>query len=309
MKLNGQNLVIAFLAASTLGLGVQLYHTRQQLEDARKAPTLQIKRSDIQVAAAPAALSSPAVAPSPTEATVPSDIASPETEARPPGGPGGPGGGRDRGGARFAAQMTELMKDPEFAAAWKLEQEARLEQRYGAFFKQLNLPADQLAALKNLMIERENAGRDVWTSAAAQGMNPRESRDQLRQLTADLQTEVDNNIKATFGESLLNSLNAFNASGPQRATVNDISQRLSYAGQPLNDSQSQQLARIIADTGTVSGRSVAITDDTIARAQAVLAPVQVNALKAMQAEQAARQVIGEKMRQAREQAMSNRSRD
>lgn len=304
MKPNAKNLAIAFLALATLGLSVQLYHTRQQLADARKAPKLEVKRSDIQVVAAPEAAPRPVATETAAEApAVEIPFAGPEDNRGGPGGPGGPGG---RGG-RFAAQMAELMKDPEFAAAMKVEQEARIEQRYGSLFKQLNLPANQLASLKTLLAERENAGREVWASAAAQGLNPRENRDQLRQLAADLQAEVDNNIKTTLGESVLTAISTYNNTAPQRSTVNDLSQKLTIAGQPLNDAQSQMMTRILAETGQQSGRNTLVTDNTIARAQGVLMPSQVESLKKLQAEQQAQQVLQAKMRAAREQAQAARN--
>ena len=303
MKPNAKNLTIAFLALATLGLSVQLYHTRQQLADARKAPALEVKRSEIKVVAAPVAAPKPAVAVAPTEAPAAEIPFAGAEDNR--GGPGGARGPFGRGG-RFGAQMAELMKDPEFAAAMKVEQESRIGQRYGALFKQLNLPANQLASLKTLLVERENVGREVWASAPAQGLNPRENRDQLRQLAADLQAEVDNNIKTTLGESVLTAISWYNSSSPQRATVNDLSQKLSLSGQPLNDAQSQMMTNILAETGQQAGRNTLVTDNTIARAQGVLMPSQVEALKKLQAEQQAQQLIQTKMNAAREQAQAVR---
>ena len=40
--------------AGAVGLGLQLYRTRQQLADARNAPTLEVKRTEIHTSTAPA---------------------------------------------------------------------------------------------------------------------------------------------------------------------------------------------------------------------------------------------------------------
>ena len=310
MKSNTKNIAIVFLAATTLGLGVQLYSTSQKLKDAQKAPTLQVKRSDVTVAAAPAPISSPAPAAAPA-AEAAQEMGPPEGQ----GGPGNQGGRGNRGG--FGQQMAELMKDPEVAAAMKLEQEARIEQRYGALFKQLNLPAEKVAELKSMLAERENAMRDVMTTAAAQGLNPRDNRDELRQLANDMQAEVDNTIKNTLGENVLTALNTYNNTSAQRSTINDLSQKLSYSSTPLNDTQSQMLTTILTETGQTTGggggpgfgrnNGVLITDATIARAQGVLMPSQVEALKKLQAEQQAQQLIQTKMREAREAAQAQRN--
>lgn len=314
MQPNTKNIAIIFLAASTLGLGVQLFHTRQQLADARKAPSLQVKRTDVSVAAAP----KPIVA---AETRAPAENAENAPETPPENGQGGPGPGGGRGGRNFGQQMAELLKDPDFAAAMKVEQEARIEQRYGALFKQLNLPPEKLAELKSMLAERENAMRDVMATAAAQGLNPRDNRDELRKLTSEMQAEIDNNIKTSFGDGVVNALSGYNATTAQRTTVNDLNQRLGYAAQPLNDNQAKMLTSILTETGQASnqggqggpggqwGRNngVLITDATITRAQGVLMPSQVEVLKKMQAEQQAQQVMQTKMREAREKAQAARN--
>jgi hypothetical protein len=296
MRPNPQSLAIALLAATTLGLGFQLYRTRQQLTDARSAPALDIRRTEIHAATAPAPADIPAPPPpAAAQAPLATDSISASSEGQ------STGGARS---ARFAAQMAELMKDPDFAAAWKLDQEARLDQRYGELFKQLNLQPEKLATFKSLLAERENASREVWASAAAQGFNPRENREQLRQLEADLRAEVDANIESAFGPAVTSALEAYNAAAPQRATVNDLNQKLAYSGQPLNDTQARMLTTLLAQTGQQSGRSMIITDATIARAQGVLMPGQIESLKKLQTEQRARQLIAEKTRLAREQAQA-----
>jgi hypothetical protein len=292
-----KNYLILFLACTTVGVGFQLFRARQQLADARKAPSLEVKKTEINTSAAPA----PTLVDRAPEAPAASPVAEP-SETAPAGAPpdrqGGPGGNR---GARFGAAMAELMKDPEFAAALKLDQEARIDNRYSTLFKQLNLPPEQLAALKSLLAERENANRDVWASAAAQGLNPRDNRDELRQLTADLQAEVDENIKTTLGENVYGAIENYNNTAPQRNVVSDFNQKLAITGASLSDSQSQQLTNIIAETAQSSGRNVIITDATIARAQAVLTPAQVSTLTQLQAEQNARQIINEKTQALRQQ--------
>lgn len=314
-----KNYVIAFLACTTLA-GAALYiRTNQQLADARSAPKLQVTKTEIKTAAAPAPVVSAAPQPISDERE-----AMPEAGAdeRGDGGPqNGPGGRGQRGGGNFGAQMAELMKDPEFVAAMKTEQLARIEQRYGELFKSLNLPPDQLAKLKDLLVERENAGRDVMASAREQGLDMRnaDSRDQLRQLTADLQAEIDASIGSTLGTNVADALTNYNSTTQQRNAVNNFNEKLAntVGGQTLNSSQSQQFATILADTGTQQGRNVLITDATITRAAAVLTNDQLTALKQLQAEQQAQQLIQAKMRAARDAARAangnnnggNRNRD
>ena len=296
-----KNYLIVLLFFTTLGGAGLVVRTRRQLADALNAPTLRVTHGDFRSAPAPAPLASSA----PRVAAPAPPVDAPVGDTPPDRPDGGQfGGGR---GARYATQMAELMKDPAFVAASKIEQEARLDSRYSSLFKELNLPPEKLAALKALLAERESASREVWASAAAQGLNPRDNRDQLRQLTADLQAEVDANIKSTFGDSVSSALAAYNASAPQRSTVGDLAQKLTYSSQPLNDSQAQQLTRILGDTGTPAGRTVLITAATLVQAQGVLTADQITVLKSLQAEQQARQLVAEKTRAAREQAQAPRN--
>ncbi|MCX6937823.1 MAG: hypothetical protein NTU80_07975 [Verrucomicrobia bacterium] len=295
-----QNYLIIILLCISVSAVAVAVRARQQLAAALAAPSLQVKRSAYTASSAPTPLTPPPAAapnpPAPEDNTPPA--APPE---RPEGVPPFNRGDRP-GGARFAAQMGELLKDPEFAAAWKIDQEARLDARYSALFKQLNLPPEKLAALKTLLVERESAAREVFASAASQGMNPRENRDQLRQLANTLQAEVDANIKTTFGDSVAQALATYTETGPQRALVNELTQKLNYTGLPLNDGQTRQLTRILAETGTPSGRSVLITDATLTQAAGVLTASQLADLKKLQSEQQARQTLEAKMRAAREAA-------
>lgn len=301
-----KNFVIAFLACTTLAGAGLLVHTRQQLADARNTSKIQVTKTEIKTSAAPAAIvATPIATPALAEET-------PNQENNPPQDRGeigpGPGGRGQRGGGNFGAQMAELMKDPEFAAAWKTQQLARIEQRYGSLFQDLNLPPDQQAKLTALLAERENAGRDVWASAREQGLDPRDpaAREQLRTLTNDLQAEVDANIEAALGASVVTALDQYNSTGAQRNTVNDINQTLTYGGQPLNSAQSKQLTKILADTGTQSGRNTLITDATITQAAGVLTNAQLNALKKVKAQQEAEQLVQTKMREARDAARAAR---
>lgn len=301
MSPQAKNYAIVFLACTTLGAAALVVQTRRQLAEARNAPSLEVKRSEYTSSSAPAPINQPATAlPALDEIPAPNaDLASERFEA------GGPPERGQRGG-QFNAQMALLMQDPDFAAAVKLEQEARLDQRYGALFKQLNLSPGQLAELKSLLAERDSAGRDVWETARQQGLDPRANRDQLRELSQGIQDEVNANIKANLGESVFNALETYNATAPQRNTVDDFARRLEYTSQPLNATQATRLTTILADTGTVSGRNVLITDATISQAAGVLTTTQLENLKSRQAEQQARLIIEAKTRAAREAARANR---
>ncbi|RRJ95435.1 hypothetical protein Ga0100231_015125 [Opitutaceae bacterium TAV4] len=209
-------------------------------------------------------------------------------------GPGqdfGRGGPRGRG--NWGARMSTLMKNPEFAAAMRTQQRADLDRRYGSLFKQLNLPADKINQLKDLMLERQAAAMDVMSTAASQGLNPRENREELRQLTQAMQSEVDANIRATLGDAAYAQYESYNNTQGQRSTVNRISDSLSYTSTPLNSAQTQQLVTIMANNNTRE-----VTDQVIAQARGVLSNDQIAALQQYQAEQQARSKVNRMMRES-----------
>jgi hypothetical protein len=293
MNSTSKNYLIAFLACTTLAGAGLVLQQRQLLAEARAKPTLKITQSNFTPRPAQA-LEEKKQPEAPVEANADETSAPTAPDAMAGGNPGQrPGQGR----GQWAARMTELMKDPEFVAAMKIEQDARIEKRYGSLFKQLNLPADKITALKNLLSERDNARRDVMATSMAQGLDMRDAatRDKLSELSNQMQAEVDTNIKATIGETAYAQLETYKATQAQRSAVSNFNEKLSISGQALTESQSQQLTKILTDTGTVKGRDIGITDQTISAAKGVLMPSQVNQLLEYKAQQDAQKLIQSKM--------------
>lgn len=253
----------------------------------------------------------------PTTAPV-EEEATPETAAvaERRGGPGG-GPGRGRGNP-----LATLMQDPEFARAMLTQQKGALDQRYADLFRRLNLSPAQVDQLKNLLLERQSAAADVMAAAREQGLDGRESREELRKMVQETQAAADEKIRAMLGENAYAEYKTYEQTQTQRNLVNQLENKLSYTGSPLQSSQMDQLVRILAESsqnarnaagnqgfairgmdggGPVvmgGGGSTQITDDVIARAQSVLTQAQLQGLKQMQAEQEAQRTMSEAMRNA-----------
>jgi hypothetical protein len=205
--------------------------------------------------------------------------------------------------------FAALMANPEFAAAMSIQQRAALDARYGDLFKKLNLPADQLEKFKNLLLERQNARIDVMAAARESGLNPRDNRDELRKMTEQAQAEVDTVIKNTLGEGVYNQYQNYDSTQAQRSLVKQLDERLGYTATTLNSTQADFLVSVLASTGTTEqggggpgnwggGNRASITDEVIQKAQSVLTPAQVSALKQLQTEQQAQQKIRDLSRPA-----------
>lgn len=214
---------------------------------------------------------------------------------------------RQGGRGDMTAKFEKLMADPEFANAFNAQQRARLDGRYAELFAKLNLPPETLTQLQDLMTEKQNSARDVYSAAQAEGLG-RENRAELREIVQMTQNEINREIENLIGESGVVTMREYEQTTAQRNLVGQLETRLSYAASPLNDAQASAMVNILSQTsnsdsgrgrGSNDGdtRNVAITDDTIARAQAVLSGDQLQALSDLQAEQKAAQTVSAAMRQ------------
>ncbi len=292
-----KNYLIILLAAATVSSSLIAWNQSQRvaalMEERQKTAATTAKPKPAPVAASFTANSEAIPAKSPAEVE---SAASEETPATPPPR-------RRNNRPNFGA----LMGNPEFAKAVSIQQRSALDVRYAALFKQLNLSPAELEKFKDLLVERQTARMDVLTAARENGLNPRENRDEIRKLTEEAQAEVDANIKAALGDARFDQYQNYEATQPQRNLVGQLDQRLSYTSTPLNSTQSEFLVNALATStpGAVDqapgggpgnwggGGRVLVTDEVIQKAQSVLTPDQVSALKQLQSEQQAQLRIRE----------------
>jgi hypothetical protein len=204
------------------------------------------------------------------------------------------------------------MENPEFVQAFGVQRQAMLDTRFAGLFRQLNLGADELAAFKNLLVEKENVVLDVVAVSESSTDGPL-SPDALRASVRAAQAQVEQAIHRSLGGERYAIYREYERTLAQRATVAQLEQRLSYTGAPLTPTQSEALVRIfvaaapptpaesrpvasvvvragvpeavpILPTNAATGR---ITEEVIVQAQTVLAPTQVTALREIQVEQTA----------------------
>jgi hypothetical protein len=302
-----KNHLLAVLAASTALSGFIAWKQTARLSALENDL---LKASAIPVSTKPPA-APPAIADTAAEPPAKTLAAAPTVEPPSPPPEESAPSTRPRNGG--SPDFTALMANPEFAKAVNLQQRSALDARYADLFKQLNLPPAALDKLKDLLVERQAARTDVLASARAQGLSPRENREELLQMVADAQAEVDANIKASLGEGVFLQYQNYEATQPQRTVVAQLDQRLSYTASPLTPGQAEFLVRSMATTTNRAaapevppagvsgnwaggGNRAPITDDLIQQARSVLTADQVAALKQLQAEQQARQQVREMMR-------------
>lgn len=277
-----KNNLIAFLALTTVGgAGLALYQHRQ-IVDLRNSGQLTVINTAPTTTAPKAYLSG-------TDAESPKAEATPDPVETPAANTETDNNRRGNRGAEFAARMKELMQDPDFVAAWQIQQRARLDNRYADLFRKLNLPADQLAKFQDLLIERQNAWQDVMATARETGLDPRENRDELRQMVQSLQSEIDSTIKTELGDSVYSAYQQYDSTQNQRNVVSQLNQKLVYSGSTLTSAQSDQIVSIISQNGG------SLDEQTINLVSGLLTADQTAALKQIYAEQAASALVRSKM--------------
>jgi hypothetical protein len=243
--------------------------------------------------------------------------------ASPAPAPGAAAAGADRSArpARGPGDVSMITENPVFQRALNLQQRSALDARYSALFRSLRLGPEQLERLKSLLLDKQNVPLDVLSAARSGGPGALQDRSAITRLMSESTAEVDAALRESLGEAGYAEYQRFEQTLPQRQLVEQLSQRLSYSDAPLNDVQSEQLIRILAETAPkrpaenavtqaltfslggsaastvlLGGAAVAISDEAVARSQGVLAPSQIVALRELQARQQAQIEAQEAMR-------------
>jgi hypothetical protein len=199
------------------------------------------------------------------------------------------------------------MENPEFVQALNLQRHASLDTRFAGLFRTLNLGATELAAFKNLLVEKENVALDVVMVSETLADGPL-SPEALRASARSAQAQVEQAIHGSLGSERYEIYRDYERTLAHRATVAQLEQRLSYTSTPLTPGQADALVRILAEyappapvetapvmsvmvragvpeavpippTTASTGR---VTEEVIAQSQSVLDPGQVQALRELQ---------------------------
>lgn len=184
-----------------------------------------------------------------------------------------------------------------------------LDQRYGRLFRRLSLTPADLERFRDLLTERELSPFEAMAVAQAHGIKPFNNPEEFAAVIAKVRSDVDQNIRAFLGDARFSVFQDHNAHAPAYFLFDVIEGRLGNTSAPLQESQTEPLLRILdaavsvpADPAFANGPfawatmmsndpSAAalargpISDDTLARAQLVLSPPQIEVLRRIQAEQ------------------------
>jgi hypothetical protein len=238
------------------------------------------------------------------------------------------GGARDAVGADGAPKkddqlelLAALADMPEFQKLLALQQGGQVDTRYAALFKKLHLSPEETLRLESLLTEKQNAVADVMLAVHDQGLTGKDASAVTNQLLRAENQQINASIKDLLGPQRFGQYQTYEQTQPQRQTVDQLAQRLSYTNTPLTPAQSDRLVQVLASNATIktvdptTGQTVTvrpstnplpgsltglgipsnnyapITNTAVAKAESFLAPQQTAALAQMQQAQQAQQTI------------------
>jgi hypothetical protein len=143
--------------------------------------------------------------------------------------------------------MSDIVKDhPEYAELHAKDVRHRIIYQYGASLLALNLPPDQLAKMKNLLVERQLSAADATEAAQENGLaqGSPEWRAAVEQATAGAAQDL-NSILQSYANT---SLSEFELVTSTRVSSGvNLGSEITDAGLPLTDAQAQAIAQASAD--------------------------------------------------------------
>ena len=116
----------------------------------------------------------------------------------------------------FASGLANMMKNPEMKEMVRAQQKQSLDRMYGALYRQLGLPADELEALKELLLERQL--KLVEMGMAAMSASESERR-QAAVKTNALKAEYDKKIEDLLGPQDYGVFNQYEQTTPERMQI------------------------------------------------------------------------------------------
>lgn len=213
--------------------------------------------------------------------------------------------------SRRASRFAEILADPEVAGLMKDQQKAELDGRYAALFRKLGLNPAEVDALKDLLAEKQLARIETRAVARAEGFTGND-REAYRDFLDESNGDIDAEIQGLLGAERFAALERYEATARERSHVAQLDQRLSYTASPLQPYQADALVDILASAGEeprAAGRMQsakgvaeylaeiqAYDAALLSRAQSVLTPAQIEAVRALQHERLNRLRLGELMR-------------
>jgi hypothetical protein len=146
--------------------------------------------------------------------------------------------------------MASMFKDPKMREMMKAQQKMVmgpiLDKQYSDFYKQLNLTAEQTAALQDLIGKKMLAGADASFSMLDDSLDASQRADLAKQ-TKDQTDDVDSQIKQFLGDDNYKAFQSYEKSVPDRMTMSQFSDQFAGTPNALTADQQDQLVQAMSD--------------------------------------------------------------
>lgn len=164
-----------------------------------------------------------------------------------------------------------------------------LDTNLAALYRQLNLTPAQREQFKNLMLDTEEANKQLFSKAVAEARSRNPNFDRADQyevfdaLNAQTEAEQQAAVRQELGETAAQALQNYQATAPVRFVAKQLAANLSNSEAPLLPVQADQLIEIMARNARVPAGKVDLValnvDATVAQASGLLSPVQLAELR------------------------------
>ena len=179
-----------------------------------------------------------------------------------------------------------LATHPDLQAAFEKAYHANRDHLYGALYRRLNLPPDQIDRLDDLMAKDVENNFDLMGSAQAQNLPANDPTiAKLRQEQAD---ELHQQEAAVLGPQNYTAFQTFDNEMPIRNAVGDASSMALVSGSPFTADQEEQMTQLLAQTSSAFQQnpgkkldpSTVDWNAALAQASSFLSPAQIAVLHA-----------------------------
>jgi hypothetical protein len=193
---------VTVLAAVVVWQNRQIVQMKEQLAsttvEKAKAPPVPVPAKEIPEPAPPASAAAPVPAPAPAAAPSPAAPVAASTRSN------------------YFAGLAGMMKNPQMKQMMRAQQKVMLDRMYGSLSNYLNLPADKLDALKEMLSDRQMAMVD---SGMAMMGGSDSDRKQAVEDTKAIKADYDKKIQDLLGPQDYPLFQQYEQSAPERMTV------------------------------------------------------------------------------------------
>jgi hypothetical protein len=152
-----------------------------------------------------------------------------------------------------------------------LQRNIDVSARFAPLFRKLNLPAERIAKIKAVLVERENAGMDAHELARAQGLDRQKDWSAYNRILGAGIAEADKALQAELGAQAFEEFKSFLRTTPQRELVEKFQRASSYTSSPVSNEAAEQLLTLLIPS---PASAEPISPIAFTRSQSVLSSAQ-----------------------------------